>query len=888
MRLIKKLVCKNLKLNKKRTIVTVIGIILSVALLSALSTMVFSFQKSLVAYQKQKAGDFHVAYMGVDQDELKDFDNNRSIEGYFTMSEFGYARLDESKNEYKPYCRVVATDENGFEHSKFQLLEGRLPKSEDEIVIPRHLKTNGRVEYKVGDTLTLDLGYRVASESGERLRPDMSYVADSEEIANPTEKTYKIVGIIERPFFGIEPYECPAYTFMTYSQDKNGDLSVYTRLNKQGMRNSNEVIAGIIGVDDKLFAKVCDEGVDVSEEDLAEYEKQMSQAKYNIYVNSWLISYERVWPIDSMFLALFIIALIVALIIILTSVYCIKNSFDISITEKIRQYGMLSSIGATKKQIKKSVHTEAGIMGLIGIPVGIICGLFAAFVLINVSNVLLKESLNFQLVFYPSFVAILVATLLGIVTIYFSAAGSARKASKVSPMEAIRNQNEITLNAKSIRIPKYIGKIWGIGGVISYKNIKRNRRKYRTTVVSIVICTVTFIVISYFMSMAMDLVSASYTDDKYNVSFGLYLSEGTEFDLKQIEDLENVNEYSITKSNHMNAEDYEFTKEYAKYWKQMGVEGENPNLVVVSLDEDSFKRYAKECNVMNPDGKIILVNDCILTWDENGKSKTGEIATYKYNQGDTIKFYDTDDTNAKFDENDELIEDSVDKIEYQATISAVTGVRPMGFKSAKETNYLVMSDKTAKEMNIRYLNGYDFYFVSDNADKLQDDLDVIIQNIKDDNASYSIYNRDKNAREEKSLFLLLEIFAYGLIAVIALIGITNIINTLNTSMELRSREFATLRSVGMTDAQFKRMVRLESLFTSAKSLIIGITIGMLISFGINRLECTYDTVVKFRPPVLAAIISVAVVMILIYAIIRSSMMRINSKNIIETIKNENL
>ena len=199
-----------------------------------------------------------------------------------------------------------------------------------------------------------------------------------------------------------------------------------------------------------------------------------------------------------------------------------------------------------------------------------------------------------------------------------------------------------------------------------------------------------------------------------------------------------------------------------------------------------------------------------------------------------------------------------------------------------------MNEKKAKEINLNNYSGFEIYFVSDKADKLQDDLEEIVQKCSDSDAGYSLYNRDKNAREEKSLFILLAIFAYGLIAVIALIGITNIINTLSTSMELRSREFATLRSVGMTDSQFRKMVRLESIFTSAKSLIIGVSIGMLISYAINRIECTYDTIIPFNPPILSAIIAIVIVFVLIYSIIWSCMRRINDRNIIETIKNENL
>lgn len=889
MNLIKKLVKKNLSLNKKRTTVTIIGIILSVALLSALSTMVVSFQKSLVAYQKVKSGDFHVAYYNVEQDDLKTFDNNRGIDSYFTLSTLGYAQIDESKNEYKPYCRIISTNQDGFERGSFKLIEGRYPKNEKEIVIPHHLKTNGRVDLKVGEKITLNLGERLDKKTNKEISPYTAYTKDMESIENTKEVTYTIVGIVERPAFSIESYECPAYTFITKGEKSEGKLDVYSRFTRQGMKNSHDIIAGIIGVNKYLYKKVeAGDYEQLTDKDFEAYARQMDHAKYEIFVNSWLISYERVWPIDDTFLAIFSLAAVVVVIIIVTSVYCIKNSFEISMAEKIRQYGMLSSIGATKRQIKKSVHLEAALLGAIGIPVGTVSGLFAAFLLLKVSNYLLDGVVDFTLAFSASPVAILAAVLLGIVTIYLSAAGSARKASKVSPMEAIRNQKEIKLTAKSIRTPKYISKIWGIGGVISYKNIKRNKKKYRTTVVSIVICTVTFIVISYFMTMAMDLVSFNYTDSKYNLDLDIHFPEGYQLEDSGITSLDNIEEYTRSSYLYADVKDYTFTDEVKEYWDDIGMREDEMTIAILTLDEDAFKRYEKECGIRDKSNQIILVNNQQIDWRGEEKEFIGIFETFLIEKGDEMKIEITDYSNALYDDEGNIIDESVKRDSKTIKITEIADERPIGYKSSLQTNYLVMNEETAKKYEIPMDNHYSYFFISTDSDSLQDDLYDVIDNTYTDNTGYSIYNRDKNQRDEKSLFLLLDIFAYGLIVVIALIGITNIINTLNTSMELRSREFATLRSIGMTDAQFKRMVKLESFFTSAKALVAGVTIGMIISYIINKIECNYDTVIPFKPPVIPALIATAVVFFLIYIIISSSMKKINNRNIIDTIKNENL
>lgn len=546
MNLMKKLTLKNLKLNRKRTIVTIVGIILATALLSALVTLVSSFQYSVIEYQKQKGGDFHVKFSNVKMSELSEFKNNRNIESTFETMGMGFAKLDGCKNEDKPYAYVMATDEAGFERGCFKLIEGRMAKNEDEIVIPRHLKTNGRIDIKVGDEITLDVGKRYDSNTESVISENCAYEHEAETLTDNVTKHYKVVGIMERPGYGMEDYSAAGYTFVTYSDElaaiDNGSkseadttLTVYSRYTQKALRNKDAVTADIIGVDEKLFAKANNSSVEMTAEESDRFLKEMENAKYDIYINGFLISYECVFPIDGTFKALFTVAAVVALIIILTSVYCIKNSFNISITEKIRQYGMLASVGATRRQIKSSVKTEAAMLGVVGIPVGTMSGILASLILVKVVNVLSAGWLNFALSFHTSLPALILAVIMSIATIYFSATGSARRAAKVTPLEAIRNTKEIKIKSAKLKTPAIIGRIWGIGGVISYKNIKRNNKKYRTTVTSIVICSVTFIVISYFMSMAFSVVGMSYASVDYNI--GINMSCKKDLDIEKLSKL---------------------------------------------------------------------------------------------------------------------------------------------------------------------------------------------------------------------------------------------------------------------------------------------------------------------------------------------------------------
>jgi putative ABC transport system permease protein len=216
MNILKKLTIKNLKLNKKRTVVTIIGIMLSVALITAVATMYSSAMASLISYEVYEKGNFHVGFYDVPIEEVKTLENNRKIENVYLTENIGYSILEDSKNEYKPYAFVKAFTKESLENLSVKLTEGRLPENENEIVIPTHLKTNGRIVLNVGDTITLDIGTRVAN--GEELTQNDSFNKDAnEEIINTTSKTYTIVGIIERPASNIESYSAPRlYIYYIY------------------------------------------------------------------------------------------------------------------------------------------------------------------------------------------------------------------------------------------------------------------------------------------------------------------------------------------------------------------------------------------------------------------------------------------------------------------------------------------------------------------------------------------------------------------------------------------------------------------------------------------------------------------------------------------------
>ena len=791
MNLLNRLTTKNLKLNKKRTVVTIIGIILSVALLTAVASMFSSILQSTINYEIELRGNYHVGYYDVPISELDTFRSDGDITEMSLTQDLGYAEI-ETKNEYKPYAFVKAYTPDALNNITSRLVEGRLPENENEIIIPTHLKTNGRNLLKVGDTVTLNVGERV-NDAGEVFTQSDPYDANnSEKITSTTGKTYTVVGVVERPSPNIEPYDVPGYTFVTYVDENKltGNVDVYLRYNKKAAKG--------------LAA-------------------QVENSKYEYGFNEYLMMLEAN-PFQE-FGDYAVVILLIMGIIVITSVFCIKNSFDISITERIKQYGMIRSIGATKKQIRRNVFYEATVLGAIGIPLGVLSGWLATVILVVGINYFMNEDGDalgsVKLMFSVSPVAILIAIIFGIVTIYLSALRSAVKASKVSPIDSIRNSAEIKIKSKKVRSPKIIKKLFGIGGEISYKNLKRNKKKYRTTVISIVMSVFIFIALSSFMGSMLASVGDELKGSDYNV----YLSSTT---------YGNENRYNkFLKTTKLAGVD-----DYTVY-RTIGY-GDN----VCAIGDEQYRKYIKKLGLNYEDikDKIIAVN-------------CGQV-------GDVVKSENFDGT---------------------LEIGYVTDERPFGLDYPGGEYHVISDELFESLLTDEAEKSLTIYYHATDADKLQDEIDQILIT----ETHYFMRNLEESARQHRNLVTLMGVFLYGFIIVLSLIGVTNIFNTITTNMELRKPEFAMLRSVGMTSKEFNRMIRLETVFMGTRSLFFGTILGVAASYllyyaGVKGAGASYSF------PIIPVVIAILAVFLLISLIMNYSIAKISKQNTIETIRNENI
>lgn len=854
MKVLNRLSLKNLLLNKKRSIGTLIGIILSVALICAVAGMFISFQDSLVQSAIASKGNYHIELFNQTEEDIKVLENNRDIEEMEVLNDVGYSGFDMG-TEDRPYIHLYSYDNaKSFSNLAIELIDGVYPKNSNEIVISEELYLMNKDRYSIGNQITLNVGTRMSND-GSKLKLENPYNGD-ETISNSTEKSFTITGIMDRDY-GLDPHDSAGISSITVGLDSvsNELESVYLRISDP--MSYEESFSEILGTSFTNGSPKATEQYSINEELL-----RWQALKFDSQTTTMLYS----------------IMAVLLVIIVGTSIFCIKNSFDISVMEKKKNYGLLSSAGATRKQIKRNVISEGLMIGAIGIPIGIIAGYLAVFILTIIINSVIGEFINKDVRFrcVISLLPIILSILLGIVTIYFSSVRAAKKASRITTIDLIRSNDDIKINRKKLKTPAFIKKIFGIGGVIAYKNLKRSKKKYRTTVVSLAISVFVFISMNTFMHYTFEMTSSYYSNVDYNIMVTtnfentpmiedvlkindtedytmLYQSNVTEY--LEIEDLSKLTDFG----NDLMEESLTEQGCYDERKDMFNLECEKKlDMSIIGMNETSFKEYVEKIGVDYDTAKDkgVLVNNYRYT-DANGVIIEKDI--YNYQKNDSIK--------GTYNGNPISID-----------VAEVTSERPSGLENNwSYGGYLIVSEEQYHDL------GFTPYILTIDAD----DPAQVTLDISEELPELNANNIEQNAQAQRSVYLLTAIFLYGFIAVITLIGITNIFNTITSNLELRQKEFAMLKSVGMTKKEFNRMINLETLFYSIKALIYGIALGSVGSYIVylavaKKMDYGYDF------PISATIISIIAVFVLVYIIMRYSMSKINKQNVIETIRKDNI
>mgnify|MGYP001128503384 CR=1 FL=1 len=831
MNILNKFTIKSLKLNKKRTIVTIIGIMLSTALICGVAGLVSSFQNSLIDWARTNDGNYHVTFKNVESNKAQYVTENQKVKDYFLSSSLGWANLEGSKATNKPYLHVLAYDKKALENYGVVLTDGRLPQNPNEIIITESVLTGARVFLKIGDTITLNIGTRKSNDD-YYLNDDALYTEDDESIVDTKEKTYTIVGFMQT--LDVEKFYSPGYSALTYMDETPSaiDISVLYKSPKEYEKTTKDICKTL--------------NLDFDED---------------IYVNSDFLRFQGIMS-DNMLYVLYTIAGVVIFIIVISSVFVIRNSFSISVAEKNRQYGMLSSVGATSKQIRKNVIFEGMVIGLIAIPLGILLGIVAIMILLKVVNYLLTDMLSgLGFTYSINLLAVLISVAISIITIYLSCLIPARKAAKISPIESIRGNNDIKINSKKLRTSKLTKKLFGIGGVIASKNLKRSKKKYRTTVISLVISIFIFISLSSFLTLGTKTSQFYYMDFKFNV-YVHSLSDANTQIYEKISKLENVDNSAYCYQSSLDIDNIKYASEFGK--KFLENDPQPTRIAFMVYNNEYFKKYIKEIGLKESDYKTaVILLDYDTFYNEDGSKTVDRI--YSLKSGDKV--------NVK----------SGDK-EKTLTISKFTDVKPMGQEAVYYNHrIIVVSEDYIKEVFKEDVNNSDYYHLSDlfiKSSKPQELENTLNDLIKQGGDYYglTVFNYETYMKQEQRMLLVVKIFLYGFITVITLIGVTNIFNTITTNMILRSKEFAMLKSVGMSSKEFNKMIRLESIMYGTKSLLIGIPLGILGSYGMYK-AFAQGIDLGYTLPLPAIIISIIFVFLIVRVLKTPTTKKLTTKNI---------
>ena len=785
MNLYTSLTLRYLKENKKRTIVTIIGIILSTALICGIGNIYESFMDYQIRQTIENDGDFHATFYDIKKDDLDYITKSAGLTKSGLSDNLGYAKISPDKDNL---MQVKAYDKTTFDGYQIKLKEGKLPTNNKEIVLSENIVS--KIDKKIGDTITLDIGKRV-DENGEEIS---GWQSENETLKDTKSESFKIVGIINKPGF---EYEGGILTGITYldinNQPANDSFNVSIAVKKP---KEVYTIASQISKNLGLKSGTKEEGNEESAEENSSmhYSSDTDEFYESLSFNEHLLRLQGASAYaninDSM---TSIIALVTTLVIVCT-IATVYNSFSISISERKKQFGILNSIGATKSQVMKLVFIEGILVSIVAIPIGLISGTIAIDLVFKVIQAFFKTSfiadMNLRVVYNPAIM--ILSTVIVLITILISALLPAISAAKTSPLEAIKNSGNYKLG--KIKDSKLVRLLFKTEGVLAYKNLRRNKKKFRTTLFSLIISIVIFISFSGFMTLFLK----ANTVHMGQINHDIYMyKNGSSEDIKIIDELKNINgikniainnDYGIglnVKENDINTTykdliDNYYTKEkvgneysYDFISSLVKMPGD------IAINNLKLKDGSFDKETAIKENGVILVRESY--YEEKGKK--GEVVLTNYKVGDTIDAYITNydqDTDKEIKENIKL------------KVMAITDDLIPG---SYNYNYMgidfITYDEVGEKLGFKPLNG-SIYMSTDKEDNTRKAIKEIA-----DKEGFRVIDEIEEAKSMEQSIMAMQVFVYGFITVISLVSVTNIVNTISTNINLRKRELAIIKSIGV-------------------------------------------------------------------------------------------
>lgn len=818
---------KYLKAAKKRTVLTILGIVLSVALISTIGLFFHSMQASQVEEAKNNYGAFHLMFTKTDESLITKITNNPKV------SRYGFISFGEEVNvANKIKISEITATEKALELLPYKIKEGKLPEKENEVAVEKWVLSYLDKSAQVGDNIKFN------------------------------NKEYKLTGLLEN-------------SIQNQIDNKGVLLSKNNNIDK-----SKSALVIEVSKKTKLSAAL--------------RELKALAPKDTVVENTYLIMMLGSGDFSQM-AGLYVVLSIIIGIVVISTIAVIYNSFQISVVERIKQFGLLRAVGTTPKQIRKIVLREASVLAVIGVPIGLLLGIIAmncitfAFKIIGGDSVFaIKTSISTTI--------LAISAVVGLVSIYLSALIPAFFAGRISPLVAISSRNSITKEKIKRRKNRLIQKIFGFEGALASKNIKRSRKRYRITVFSVVISVVLFITFKSFMDMTMTITNAP--NESKDVHFSVVrdnqaTKEKLKLEDKMMEDIKNLDTVDKVYGVY-DAFDFDAAvKKDSEVKEVKAIEGiyeetQGKSLIQGSLvvyDKDALeaaKKYLTDGTIdiesLNKENGVVIINKNKIFNGKTKKSYMGPIANIKVGDEVELQYFDASKEDFKKEEFGKGI---VKKVKVMAIVDG----DPFNFRGNQAGLKMISTTQVAEVLsgtrNIKPVNlNIKIKDVKSEERALTD-----IENVVKGNPSLNLINNIDQNRKEKTSMLMVQILVYGFVIVVSLIGSVNIINTLTTNIILRKREFAALKSIGLTQRGLKKMITLEGLLYGIVGTIYGSIVGCLMSFvmykGLGDVR-EFPWTIPWNAVVIAGISAI----IIGYLSVLSPLRRIKNENLIEAIREE--
>ena len=941
MNILSKVTWQTMQKNKTRTIVTIIGIVLSAAMFMAVTTAAFSGLDFAIRGYAYTDGDYFVAFDGLTDTEVEELQNKETVTHLADFKLLGFAGIGEHEDSITGYMDeyyVAAVNRTFFEKMPVHLLEGRLPQNSSEIIVPEryveNYKLNG-VTVAVNDEVTQLVQTRLVDTPDPTMYNEYPY--------DEWEETYTIVGVYEDQYFPVTKTNQYLQPVLTAS-DGNQHAHLYHR----------------------VFIKTSPAK--------AAYDLEKEAYGTNSNVNTDYLRFFGATPYENFNTIIYAIVAVLLGIIMVAAVSSIHNAFSISVSERTKQFGLLSGVGATRKQIRRSVLFEAGVVCLMGIPIGLIAGYIGVTIVLVSMNDVFKSLFSFggvvDMIPILSLPAALIATAVCILTVYISAWIPSKRATKVTAIEAIRQTADYKATAKQVKTGKLTGKLFGLPGLMSRKYYKTSSKKYRSTIVSLTVSLVLFVVASYFSS----LLATTFASSMGVRNFDVMLTPYNEAGMAKCEEIRNLSGVSkavfvdwnfhntviATKDYSAQYLDLQQQKSELHYGKPLGDHYDLTSVMAYYLEDKEFFAYLKKHNLdaskyQDPENPtaLVLIADYRTPFHTNEK---GESVQYIYHCSpvqDSLKELTITNITVptdvfeggpltSFSPRETVTDEGVIVVEFRVTEVGSDGI----YKPTDEIKYLAAVheanadgqvvcnyysyDPETKEVGTTVLHTeekvlYRSIRLGDRVEDIPfginvdpgnicivmplsaykpspltddkpgipnmalkiDDYDsvVAILNQYDNNGIY-VDNYLADEMNQRGLIRMIRIMSFGFIILISLISVTNVFNTISTNIMLRKRDFGMLRSVGMRNRDIYRMMVYECLLYGSRALLWGVPISILLSYGCYRIaDIAYVT--QFEVPILALLLAAGIIFAVVAITMFYAVSKLRKDNPIDAIRMEN-